>query len=600
MRDFIIDRANNNIGSLCIFLKSTKNSDYLEYLNRSLPDFVLERSLSEKVYYFVNGITEPLLCICGEHLSFIGFKNGYRASCGKKGCFVEMRKKTCIENWGVDNPKKSKEILEKEKQNILDKWGGEHYMYNDEVRSKYKDTMVDKWGVEWPSQSEDLREKSKSTWFSNENRDEIIQNRSKTLRKVHSERGLEIELKKRNTIVEKWGSIDEFNDYIKEKIKESSIMKWGVEHHLSHPDIIEKRVWSYKRKITDKIISSLPEGIIYIGRDKNIGMTDNIIRLRCLVCDGEFSINRQYLVSRSKLGEDICLNCNPRLSGTSKMEGELYDFIRGNYVGIIERANKRLLGNREVDIFLPELNLAFEFNGLYWHSEIHKDRNYHIDKTNACLEKGVVLIHVWEDDWVLKKDIVKSIILNKLGTIEKIWARKCEIRKVDNRDVRIFLDDNHIQGFIGSSVKLGLYYGDELVSLMTFGALRKSLGVKSSSKNWELLRFCNKKGFSVVGGASKLFKYFLSNNEVESIISYSDSGRGIGELYTKLGFEYVHDTEPNYHYIVAGKRVHRFNFRKDLLVKRGYDSTKTEREIMSELGYLRTFDCGSKKWIFKI
>lgn len=599
MRDFIVDMANNNIGSLCLFLKSDKNSNYLEYLNSNLPDFVLERNISEKVYYFVNNITKPLICICGDHLSFIGFKNGYRVSCGKKKCFVEIRKATCIEKWGVDNPKKSKDVLEKQKERILEKWDGKHYMCNDEVRTKFKDSMFSKWGVEWPSQSDEIKEKSKSTWFKNENRDLIIQKRGDSLRKVNAENGLEIESKRRNSIIDRFGSIEEFNNYRKEKIKEKSIEKWGVEHHLSHPDIVEKRIDSYKKNITKKIISNLPEQIVYIGRDSNIGMTDNIIRLKCLVCCGEFSINRQYLVSRKNSKEDICLNCNPKLSGTSKMEQELFDFIRNNYNGSIQKGDKTILKNREIDILLPELNLAFEFNGLYWHSEIHKDNNYHNKKTTDCLNEGIKLLHIWEDDWLFKKDIIKSIILNKLGVIEKIWARKCEIRYVDNKEVRIFLNDNHIQGFVGSSVKLGLYYEGLLVSLMTFGALRKSLGTKSSSHNWELLRFCNKIGFSVVGGASKLFKYFLSNNEFDMIISYSDNGRGVGELYTKLGFEFVHNTTPNYYYIVCGKREHRFNFRKDVLVKKGFDTNKTEKEIMNELGYLRVFDSGSKKWIFR-
>ena len=599
MRDFIVDMANNNIGSLCLFLKSDKNSNYLEYLNSNLPDFVLERNISEKVYYFVNNITKPLICICGDHLSFIGFKNGYRVSCGKKKCFVEIRKATCIEKWGVDNPKKSKDVLEKQKERILEKWDGKHYMCNDEVRTKFKDSMFSKWGVEWPSQSDEIKEKSKSTWFKNENRDLIIQKRGDSLRKVNAENGLEIESKRRNSIIDRFGSIEEFNNYRKEKIKEKSIEKWGVEHHLSHPDIVEKRIDSYKKNITKKIISNLPEQIVYIGRDSNIGMTDNIIRLKCLVCCGEFSINRQYLVSRKNSKEDICLNCNPKLSGTSKMEQELFDFIRNNYNGSIQKGDKTILKNREIDILLPELNLAFEFNGLYWHSEIHKDNNYHNKKTTDCLNEGIKLLHIWEDDWLFKKDIIKSIILNKLGVIEKIWARKCEIRYVDNKEVRIFLNDNHIQGFVGSSVKLGLYYEGLLVSLMTFGALRKSLGTKSNLHNWELLRFCNKIGFSVVGGASKLFKYFLSNNEFDMIVSYSDNGRGVGELYTKLGFEFVHNTTPNYYYIVCGKREHRFNFRKDVLVKKGFDTNKTEKEIMNELGYLRVFDSGSKKWIFR-
>jgi hypothetical protein len=134
---------------------------------------------------------------------------------------------------------------------------------------------------------------------------------------------------------------------------------------------------------------------------------------------------------------------------------------------------------------------------------------------------------------------------------------------------------------------------------MTFGSLRKSLGQKSINNVYELLRFCNKKNTSVVGGASRLFKYFLSKNEVDSVVSYSDSSRGFGNLYKELGFKFIHDSVPNYYYIIEGVRKHRFNFRKDKLVKEGSDPNKTEIEIMSDRGIYRIFDCGSKKWVFE-
>lgn len=166
---------------------------------------------------------------------------------------------------------------------------------------------------------------------------------------------------------------------------------------------------------------------------------------------------------------------------------------------------------------------------------------YHLDKTKKSLENGINLFHIWEDDWKHKKDIVKSMIVNKLGkTPNRIFARKCKVYEVkDNKLVRNFLEENHIQGFVGSKIKFGLFYNGELVSLMTFGNLRKSLGQKSKEGSYEMLRFCNKLNYNVIGGASKLLNYFIKNFKVNEIISYSDSSRSNGNLYKQLGFSLV-------------------------------------------------------------
>jgi hypothetical protein len=320
-----------------------------------------------------------------------------------------------------------------------------------------------------------------------------------------------------------------------------------------------------------------------------------------------------YISSKHKVnlicekGHEISQKANNHLRGTgcpkcnrfNKKEYLVMNFIEENYKGEIIQSDRTILNGKEIDIYLPELNLAFEFNGLYWHSELYKERIYHLNKTKECLEKGIQLIHIWEDDWDYKHEIVKSIILNKLGKSKRIFARKCEIKTPDNKEVRDFLVKNHIQGFVGSKVKIGLYFEGELVSLMTFGNLRKSLGQNSKEDSYELLRFCNKLGYSVVGGAGKLFKFFFRSYKVKEIISYSDNSRGIGNLYKQLGFELVSETVPNYYWIVDGIRKHRFNYRKDKLIKEGNDSNKTEVQIMNDKGYNRIFDCGSKKWIFK-
>ena len=143
-----------------------------------------------------------------------------------------------------------------------------------------------------------------------------------------------------------------------------------------------------------------------------------------------------------------------------------------------------------------------------------------------------------------------------------------------------------------------MYYNDELVSLMTFGNLRKNLNQKNEENVYELLRFCNKLDTNVVGGADKQLKYFIKTYNPNQIISYADRRWSQGNLYEKLNFKFIHNTKPNYFYVIKNKRENRFNHRKDILVKQGYDKNKSEHEIMKERGIYRIYDCGSKKYYF--
>lgn len=597
MRDIINKMADKNIGSLCLFLKNKNNIDYLNYLNNSLSNELIHLDISEKLFYFRNNINSLLKCFCGKKLSYIGFKNGYRKSCGDKKCYTDIRKKTCIENWGVDNPKKSDLVIQREKLNIKEKWG-DHFMLNESVREKFKNTMISNWGVEWAQQSDIITNKSKKTFDENPNKLDIIKRRSsKLLEKTISEKKI-INDKKIKSIIEKWGNYENFIDFRLNKIKESSIKKNGTIHHLGCKSVIEKRIKTFKDNNINKIISKLPNDISYNDKFLNKNNTDYIFNLKCGICNDNFDINRQFLYFRILNNVNVCLRCNPVLVGKSKREKELLDFIKTFDLNIISNDRENI--KKELDIYIPDLKIAFEFNGLYWHSDLYKDKIYHRNKTKECEKLGIQLIHIWEDDWDYKKDIIKSIIKNKLGKSKRIFARKCIIKEItDNNLIRDFLNKNHIQGFVGSNKKIGLYYEDELVSIMTFGGLRKSLGQKSKENSYELLRFCNKLNYSVVGGASKLFNYFITNYEFNDIISYSDNSRGIGNLYNKLGFSFISESIPNYYWIIDGIRKNRFNYRKDKLVSEGFDSNKTEIEIMKSRGYNRVFDCGSKKWIFE-
>ena len=286
-----------------------------------------------------------------------------------------------------------------------------------------------------------------------------------------------------------------------------------------------------------------------------------------------------------------CPKCSN--SGISKLEQELFKFI-SKYIPS-EQSNRIVLDGKELDIFIPSKNLGIEFNGLYWHSSKFKNKKDHLDKLNLANSKGIRLIQIFEDEWSNKQEIVKSRLLNILGlTPNKVYARKTEVREVSIKDTSNFLVTNHIQGKLGAKVRLGLYHNNELVSLMTFGSLRKNLGYSAKTDHYELLRFCNKLNTNVVGGASKLFKYFVENYSPKEIISYADRRWSEGNLYNQLGFEFERNTEPNYFYIIGNQRENRFKYRKSELVNQNFDPLKTESKIMEERGIYRIYDCGTK------
>ena len=288
--------------------------------------------------------------------------------------------------------------------------------------------------------------------------------------------------------------------------------------------------------------------------------------------------------------------CPKCVSHISKSEVEVQDFAKSLNLEIVEN-NRKVLKGKELDIYIPELKIAIEFNGLYWHSDLYKENNYHSTKTQQCATEGIKLIHIFEDEWLYKKDIVKSRLQNILGkTNDKIYARNTVVKEIDSKTARLFLDQNHIQGFVGAKIYLGLFFKNELCSIMTFGNLRKNLGSKSIEGHYELLRFCNKLNITVVGGASKLFKHFLKNYNPTNVISYADRRWSSGELYYHLGFNHLYNSKPNYFYVSKNTREPRFKYRKDILVKEGFDSNKTEREIMAERGFSRIYDCGAMKF----
>lgn len=462
--------------------------------------------------------------------------------CGKILRFEKGRYRTYCSNKCMSN---SPDIKDKRIKTCVDKYGCDNPMKSIEIIGKLKDSTFEKYGVDNVSKLKSVKDKVKATNNSKFGVDYVSQ-----------------------------------LDSVKEKLK-----------LLMNSKTIELNSIN-KIKLSDKIQSRISKFNLNLLKISDT----SIYEIKC-TSNHIFTIHKTTLNDRIRNNNTICTVCNP-ISSFSDSENNLFMFIRENYEGDILNNDRTIIGPEEIDIYLPKLKIAFEFNGVYWHSDIYKSNNYHLNKTKKCSEIGVKLIHIWEDDWLYKTDIVKSRILNIINKSKKIWARNCEVREITYKESSNFLLENHIQGDTMSKIRIGLYHNNDILATMTFGKLRRSLGQSNIEGCYELLRFCSLRGTSVIGGASKIFSFFIKKYKPIHVISYADRCWSDGNLYKRLGFSLVSITKPNYYYVVDGIRKNRFNFRKDRLVKMGHDPSKSERYIMCELGYSKIYDSGNFKFIY--
>ena len=292
-----------------------------------------------------------------------------------------------------------------------------------------------------------------------------------------------------------------------------------------------------------------------------------------------------------------CPKCANKIS---KCEEEIYSFIleKLNNEEIIKR-DRSILTGKELDIYIPSLNIGIEYNGVIWHSEkFGTNKYYHLNKLEECNTKGIKLIQVFEDEYINHKDIVNSKILRALGVydgLEKISARACLVKEIDNELSKDFLEKNHIQGFVNSTKYLGCFFNSKLIGVMTF--------TEESDGYWNLTRFATDNKYICRGVGGKLFSYFVKNFKPIEVKSFADRRWTLDKdnnLYTKLGFKLDKILEPDYRYVNGKERIHKFNFRKNALHKKyGFPLSMTELEMANNLGYYRIWDCGLFKYIWK-
>jgi hypothetical protein len=335
--------------------------------------------------------------------------------------------------------------------------------------------------------------------------------------------------------------------------------------------------------------------ILYEKKCKDFGFTitqfleNNLCILTCNNCDSSHirSIS-------SKTHKNMCGQCS--LTGHSRYEFKLKDEILKHVKTTILIGDKTVLNPLELDLYLPEYNIAIEINGLYWHSETcGKNKWYHKYKMDKCREKNIRLIHIFEDEWVDKQEIVIQRILSKLNLNKPKYARNFIVKEIDNKTAKEFLNLHHIQGYGSNSA---YHYGlidneSKLHAVMTFNNLSIAKGSKHIDGVYELNRYASIG--NIIGGASKLMKKFITTISPTKIISYSDLRWNTGNLYEKLGFKFSGNTLPNYFYVKGLSRIHRFKLRK----KENEPKDITEKELREQQGYHRIWDCGNSKWVWE-
>lgn len=526
----------------------------------------------------------------------------------KSEAIREKKKQTNLERYGVEynaqakevkdkikktfdekyngHPLRDKDVQEKFKNTCLQHFGVEHYMKTDEIKNKIKQTCMEKYGTDSVLKVDDVRERIKSTIKEKYGVDNVSQSE-------------EIKNKKKESSLRKYGTEYAFQaKEVKEKIKETLLERYGVDNVSKNEDIHQRQTDSIIRKKRKQSYDTLIKNNDYVellnSEEEYIEDIKQEFTWRCKKCGNIFTTKKDF----NFVGIARCQKCYPK--NYFGQEKEIYDFLSELIDCRIDRTTRCVIPPKELDIYIPDKKLAIEFNGLFWHStQFNADPNYHLNKTKECEEKGIQLIHIFEDEWENKKDIVKDRLKSTLGIFDKTtYARKCQVKKINNNlEESEFLQNNHIQGPVNSLHCYGLYYDNELISIMSFGHYRNSMGRKSEDDEYEIYRCCNKLGYHIPGAASRILYHFINDIKPKKIISYCDRRWSQGKLYKSLGFNLISESVPNYYYVSDRifARESRIKYQKSKLssLLENYDPNLTEEENMKNNNYYKIYDCGS-------
>ena len=379
--------------------------------------------------------------------------------------------------------------------------------------------------------------------------------------------------------------------------------------YKDNPDLVKLKTEKAREKQFDRNYLENYKDIIhpddYIDA---ISHATTSIRLKCPICHEYVSHDYYSIFSKSLCGikDEHLLICNKcSYNAYSMAENELYNYIKSIYPTEPIRNSKDIIPPYELDLYYPEKQVAIEFNGSYWHSDKFKQKQYHFNKFKLCKDKNIRLISIFEHDWYNNRSYIESILQHIFVKQEIIYARKCYISNIDYKTKSEFINKYHFyKDSQSSTISYGLYYNNELISVMSFGKLRGQNKLHSSTTHYELTRFVTKKNITIIGGASKLFRHFIKDYNPEYVLCYSDNDFFNGETYNKLGFKLksLGEQSINYQWIKKTNVLSRYQCMPFKLLQKypeyKYINIKgsVEDYIMRDLGYRKIYRCGNSIW----
>ena len=507
---------------------------------------------------------EMINLIKETNLERYGVESGFFTENAKKG--VE---EYCLKH-GVDHPAKAQYSIEKARQTRYERFGG-HHLSVPEIKAKQENTNLLRYGKAHVSQVEDFKIKIRATNIGRYGFE-------------HATMSEQVKEKTRQTNVERYGheSHTQSAGFIENVIR-SNLVKYGVEWYMQTQDFKEK-----SRATNLSLYGSenyMQRNLTDIGHE--IKTDEGFIKWYNIL--GESGLFEASGYSQPNLLVTRAIELKLRTRYRSYEEQEIDDMIQSWGFTTIAQSRNTVKGH-EIDIIIPEKNIAIEYCGEYWHSEKFKDNNYHLSKLISCQEQGLSLITLWGSEWKQRRQQVTDRLQSLLGMNAAIGARACSVQTIVSTLAKAFIEEFHIQGApLAVSKSFGLIHQEELIGVMMF--------TRRKENDWELTRLAF--NTNVMGGPSKLLSAFKKTTEWDTITTFADRRWTNGELYTKMGFEIDKILAPDYSYVKGARLSHKFNHRKENYADKYDISSMTEQEIMREENWLRLYDCGKIRFILK-
>lgn len=394
--------------------------------------------------------------------------------------------------------------------------------------------------------------------------------------------------KKVETISKKYG-VNHYSQTLeyKTKFEQTCRLRYGVSNPGQILDLKQQRARNKQLTFFNIVIDRCREfSIPRFNFENYTHLRDQNLEWECVQCKTLFQSNLLNKLPK-------CPSCFPggNFGGQSSIEKEILNEVKKFYSGKIIENSRDVIAPKELDLYFPEKKFAIELNGVYWHSSLRMDSQYHREKFLSCESQGIQLLMITDYEWKTKRDLVLKMIRHRLligGA--RLSARKCTVQKETAQTVREFFDKNHINGFCGATWHYSLVYENEIVAAVSVSKHRFS----RAKNEMEIVRFAT--GNYIVSGAfGKIFARITQDHPNLNFCSYADLRYGTGKVYVQNKFTIVADTNPGYWYLVNGRLDHRLNWTKKKLVKMGYSAQKTEEQIMlRDILALKIYDCGHR------